>query len=54
MANDPADFDDEAPEERHCERCKKLRLCELIPMHGFSLYLCEHCAAAAYRAGDAV
>jgi len=47
-------YDEDAPEYRPCERCQKEAVCELIPFHGYSLFLCQACAAAAYRIGEAV
>ena len=44
----------EKTECRHCEKCQDFTTCELIPMMGYSLYLCERCAAAAYRNGEAI
>jgi MinD superfamily P-loop ATPase len=39
---------------RHCEKCQRYTVCELIPMMGYSLYLCERCAIGAYRSGETV
>lgn len=39
---------------RPCDRCHKDRLCEEIPMMGYSEFLCGPCAAAAYRFSEAV
>ena len=40
---------------RYCERCQvKSKEVELIPMMGYSEYLCRECAAAVYRSGYAV
>jgi len=49
------DFPDlDTSEQRHCERCQDLADCELIPMHGYSEWLCRKCAATAYRVADAI
>ena len=37
-----------------CERCQTYTHLEEIPFHGYSLFLCNKCAAAAYREGEAI
>jgi hypothetical protein len=37
-----------------CNRCGKTALCEEAPMMGWSEWLCQKCAYAAYRSGDSV
>lgn len=46
--------EDEISEHRHCDQCRKLRNCELIPLHGYSEWFCRQCAAKAYRTGEAI
>ena len=46
--------DDNTAGVRHCERCGEAARVEEIPLHGYSLYLCRKCAAAAFRCGEAV
>lgn len=38
----------------NCEQCKAYAKLELIPLMGYSLWMCRKCAAAAYRSGEAV
>ena len=54
--NDPCYLWDEkeTTEHRHCERCGKLRDCELIPLHGYSEWFCRQCATKAYKTGEAI
>lgn len=44
----------EDQEVRFCERCQREKLCELVPLMGYSLWMCAGCCAAAYRIGEAV
>lgn len=40
--------------ERQCEVCGELRKCELIPLHGYSKWMCKTCACKAYKSEKAV
>jgi len=51
---DEYEDEDERSIERFCERCNHYTLCEEVPLMGYSLWVCRHCAAALYRSGEAV
>lgn len=42
------------PDVRNCERCQRTARTELIPLMGYSEWMCQSCAATAYRSGEAV
>ena len=43
---------DEHDPKSPCERCNKLKNCEPIPMHGYTMSLCQPCARAAAHVGE--
>lgn len=56
QSDETPDYDspDSDYELRHCERCHALRQTQLIPLMGYSEYLCVVCATIAYETGDAI